>query len=61
MNKANLDLKRSFKGVFPPVSNFDKKHLRSYLKGYEWFKYKRQDFKVEYELSQIVPKEDEHS
>lgn len=39
MNKENLSLGRRFLGVFPPITTFDKKHLKSYLKGYVIFTY----------------------
>ena len=30
---------RRFLGVFPPQNNYDKKHLRAYIKGYTRFQY----------------------
>lgn len=38
---------RRFLGVFPPITNFDKKHLRSYLKGYTQFVYGRNKYREE--------------
>lgn len=39
------EMSRRFLGVFPPVTNFDKKHLKSYLKGYTSFTYGRSKYK----------------
>lgn len=36
---------RRFLGVFPPMSSFDKKHLKSYLKGYTRFTFGRNKYR----------------